>query len=78
MKIIFIKSKVNTIFEKSTRKISKQTFRKFSDHKICVIKKEHVEDEALKYLLNLPVEKPQVTFMRVILAAVALSCTEVA
>lgn len=48
------KAKVDTAFEKLPENLkegsltSKETFRKFLDHKIWVIKKEHREEEALK------------------------------
>lgn len=78
------KAKVDTTFEKLPENlkegslISKETFRKFLDHKICVIKKEHREEEALKYLRNLTIEKPRETFMRTVSAVIVLSRTEVA
>lgn len=57
---------------------SKQTFKKFLDHKIYVINKEHIEEEGiLKYLLNITPGKPQMTLVGLILAVIALNCTKV-
>lgn len=47
---------------------------------ICVINREHIEEEeeeALKYQLNLTLEKAWMTLVRLILAVIAFNCTEV-
>lgn len=78
------KAKVDTTFEKLPENLregsltSKETFRKFLDNKIWVIKKEHREEEALKYLQNLTIEKSRGTFVRTVLAGIVLGRTEVA